>query len=134
MKKPPAISLKPAVDDTRKQSAVLGIVRIMAAWPRVIRIPVVIVFALAATAAVFPLVDALYIRYLFVPGGIDVSAWISAAVGALTYIVGWRFFVGTRGEQPQANWITLLYLLLGGIFVVVVAVLFLQGLAMGTQI
>lgn len=97
--------------------------------PRLLRIGVVFVFALASTLAVFPLVDQLYVRWFFDENTVGLPALASAGIGAMMYVLGWVVFVGTAGDTPRIRWITWVYLAIGLLALIVDLVLIVHGSA-----
>jgi hypothetical protein len=75
----------------------------IAALPRLARMLLVALFALAVTLAVSPLVDLIYDRYFFSVDTVLVPALISAGFGLLMYLLGWWLMVGTVGEPLAAR-------------------------------
>ncbi len=93
--------------------------------PRVARIGLCAIFALAVTFALFPLVDYLYLRYLFTMETRVLPAIVSAGFGLVIYMLGWWLIVGMRGEKPPARLLILWYVGAGTaavIFVIILAV------------
>lgn len=93
--------------------------------PRVARIGLCTIFAVAVTFALFPLVDYLYLRYLFTMETRVLPAIVSAGFGLLIYMLGWWLIVGIRGGKPPARLLILWYVGAGTaalIFVIILAV------------
>ena len=107
------------------------IVRILN-WPRIIRIIISGLFALAVTGATFGLVDVIYLRYFFSSGTVIVPGMISAGLGLVMYLVGWHLIVGTVGEAAEAQIPILWYFLLGVLAIALDAIWILQGIYVGT--
>ena len=98
--------------------------------PRLLRIVIVLVLALATTLAVFPLVDRVYISYFMARETVIVPSLISAAAGAVMYLAGWRLYVGTVGSTRPATRALWLYLAVGSIALIIDIVLIIQGIMM----
>ena len=69
--------------------------------PRVIRMIIAIIPALAAVFLVQPVVDTLYLRFFFTTETRMIPALILAAVAVAMYFAGWVFVVGIPGEEPK---------------------------------
>lgn len=108
------------------------IIDIVLGLPRLGRILIAAVFGLAATAALFPFVDRLYITNFFSEQTIVVPSLISAGLGIIIYVAGWVLIVGTRGLQLPKRLAILLYIVFGIIIVLYVLVLMLNGYSTAT--
>lgn len=97
--------------------------------PRFVRIVIAGIFALATTLAVSPLVDYIYISYMFTEESRLLPSLVSAAAGLLMYMIGWWLFVGVAGELPPARRGLLLYVMVGVLIVFLVIFLALTGLS-----
>ena len=98
--------------------------------PRLVRILLVGLFALAVTLALSPLVDLIYDRYFFSAQTVIIPALVTATFGLLTYMLGWWLLVGTVGERPEARAVTVWYFGIGVLAVVVVVYLILTGVSL----
>lgn len=96
--------------------------------PRITRILVVGIFALAATLAVSPLVDFIYDRYFFARDTVMAPALVTTVLGLTMYLIGWWLVVGTVGEKPDVRRMVLWYFGLGFAAVITVAVLIAVGI------
>ena len=110
----------------RESRLVVLIVR----WPRLVRILVVALFALAVTLALSPLVDYIYDRYFFSMETRIVPALVTSGFGLLMYLLGWWLLVGTVGERPAARIALLWYIGTGLVAVVVVSILVFRGVSL----
>ena len=115
------------------------VLRVIAEWvqarlirlPRLVRIMLAAVLALALTGAIFPLVDQVYIQYFFTPETRIVPSYVSAGLGALVYLVGWLLIVGPTGEnRVSSHPMVVVYLLTGMVALCLDIVLVIQGFAM----
>jgi hypothetical protein len=100
--------------------------------PRWLRIVLVSVVALAVTLAVFPVVDELYIRFLFNDATRLLPSFVSTGFGIVMYIWGWRLIIGTIGEEQPVRLAVFWYLVIGILVILLVIGLFLQGYSIGT--
>ena len=99
-------------------------------WPRLVRILIVALFALAVTLALSPLVDYLYDRFFFSMETRMVPSLVSASFGLLMYLVGWMLMVGTVGEEPEARVALLWYIGTGVAAMLVVGILVVRGVSL----
>ncbi|MBZ0302122.1 MAG: hypothetical protein K8J31_20395, partial [Anaerolineae bacterium] len=65
--------------------------------PRLIRVLLVALFALAVTLSVSPLVDIIYDRHFFSVHTVMIPALVSSGLGLVMYMLGWWLMVGTVG-------------------------------------
>jgi hypothetical protein len=99
--------------------------------PRVGRIALSIVFALAVTLALNPIIDSIYLAYLYTPETALAPALVAAGFGLAMYFVGWQLFVGLPGEAPPARLLILWYVGVGVLAILLVVVWFVTGFASG---
>jgi len=107
----------------------LDLIHRLLKWPRFARIVLVAIFALAATLAVSPLVDTIYLTYFFTEETRLLPSLISAGIGLASYFVGWWLVIGSVGETPPARRAILLYIILGIIVIGLLVALTLSGLS-----
>lgn len=100
--------------------------------PRGIRVLLVSLFALATTLAVFPVVDDLYIRFLFDESTRLLPSFVSVGFGIGMYIWGWWLVVGTVGEERTVRLSVFWYLVISLLAILLVIGLLLQGYSIGT--
>lgn len=108
----------------------------MATWiirlPRVVRIILIVLPALAATVIFVPVIDSIYLRYFYSDESRMLPSIITAGIALTVYLIGWVLVVGTTGETPEERRSVSLYmsfsLLLMAIASVYLAVLMLGGL------
>lgn len=130
-KSPTAVKSKPK----RKAPSVpwhISTVDQLVELPRSWRILIVAVFSMAVVAAIFPLVDGIYLRLFYSPNTILVPALVTAACGVVMWGVGWWLLVGWAGEQPTARPAVLWYFIIGSSIVLLVVFLLVQGAVLGT--
>lgn len=100
--------------------------------PRLARILIVAGFGLATTAALFPLIDRIYLTNFFSEQTTVVPSLVSAGAGIIMYVAGWILLVGTRSSQPPRRPAILLYTVFGIIIVLYVIVLVVNGYSTAT--
>jgi hypothetical protein len=93
------------------------------ALPRIWRIALVSLFALAVTLAVTPIVDNFYVNNFFSMDTRLLPSLFSVGLGIVTYAVGWRLLIGMVGDAPQPRKATLWYLTFGIVMLVLVLIL-----------
>jgi hypothetical protein len=109
-----------------------GPIRWVVNRPRSLRIVLVSICALAVTLAIFPVVDELYIRFLFNDATRLLPSFVSTGIGIVMYIWGWRLIIGTIGEEQPVRLAAFWYLVIGILAILLVIGLFLQGYSIGT--
>ena len=102
--------------------------------PRLTRIVLAGVFALAITLVITPLVDGFYIANLYDLDTREAPALFSTALGVVFYLLGWRLIIGFAGEAPSANRAVVWYLTTGIAACLLVVVLVIFGAISGTVI
>jgi amino acid transporter len=105
----------------------------LARLPRLTRIIMVMIFAVALTFLLMPLVDHTYLTWFFDRETTLLPALISAGAGVVMYIVGWRLLVGYAGETPAMRRGTVLYVLVGTTILLALLVLFVIGVIDGVR-
>lgn len=101
--------------------------------PRLTRIALAALFALAVTLAVTPLIDGIYLDRFYSADTRMIPAIISTTLGLLYYFLGWRLIVGFVGETPPPRR-TILWYVCGGVLACgVVALLLVVGAISGTM-
>ena len=105
--------------------------------PRLVRIILVAVLALAVTLALSPMIDDVYFRLAFDPlyaaaptVARILPSLITASVGLAMYAVGWWLVIGTVGETPQHRIAVLWYVGLGLLALIVVVILVIRGVTL----
>jgi hypothetical protein len=98
--------------------------------PRLLRMFLVGLFALAVTLSLSPLVDLIYTQYFFSMNTVIVPSLVSAGFGLIMYVLGWWLIVGTVGDQPIARIALLWYCGTGLLALVVVIVLIVRGVTL----
>ncbi|MBI1280056.1 MAG: hypothetical protein GC179_18150 [Anaerolineaceae bacterium] len=107
-------------------------VRKILVWPRLTRIIIICVFALAVTALVFPLIDYVYMENFFNEQTIILPSFVSSGLGIITFGVGWWLLVGVRGEKRPERTAVFFYLVFGMLVLVVVFTLIINGYHVAT--
>jgi hypothetical protein len=100
--------------------------------PRLTRIVLAGVFALAVTLAITPIVDRIYLDYFYNPDTRLVPALISTVIGLVYYVFGWRTIIGYVGETPPARREVFWYVIIGTVACVIVIVLTVFGAIFGS--
>jgi len=116
---------------TRKLPAHEQFVLWLLGLPRIGRIGVAALFALVVTLAVSPIIDTIYLRYLYTPESVLAPALVSTGFGLAMYFVGWQLIIGTVGEIPPARMVVLWYVGVGVLAFVLVVVWLITGFASG---
>jgi hypothetical protein len=99
--------------------------------PRIGRMALVGVFGLAVTLALSPLIDDVYLRFLFDPSTRVLPSLVSVGFGLVMYALGWIWLIGTVGDRPPVRRAALAYVLIGILAVLVVVMLLVQGFNIG---
>src|SRR5690349_5609779 len=109
--------------------------------PRLTRIILCAVFSFAITLGINPIVDYLYLTFIYRDDTelerlihSSLPAFIEIGIGLVMYILGWRYFIGTHGETPPARPAVLWYFGIGLLAVFLVFLWVLQGMASGTTV
>jgi hypothetical protein len=100
--------------------------------PRLVRIVVVAVFALAVTLALSPLVDYLYLTYFYTVETRILPSLVTSGIGVIVYILGWWLLVGIVGETRPARPAILVYVTVGIIALCLVIFLAVSGYSNAT--
>ena len=101
--------------------------------PRWRRIFLTAFIALMITLAIFPLVDNIYLRFLFTPETVILPSLVTATIGLIVYFIGWQLLVGSSGSVLSVTFKTWLYLLAGLMATIIVIFLVIQGLIILNQ-
>jgi hypothetical protein len=109
---------------TRLVAAILNL-------PRITRIFISLFFALAVTLALSPIVDNIYLTYMFTPETVIAPALLSTVFGLVMYVLGWQLIIGPVGENPPARFIILWYVGVGALAILLVAVWVVNGINVG---
>lgn len=99
--------------------------------PRIGRIGVAALFALAVALAVTPITDMIYLRYLYTQDSALTPALVSAGFGLAMYFVGWQLIIGPVDEIPPARMVILWYVGVGALAILLVIVWIITGIASG---
>lgn len=101
--------------------------------PRAGRVLLVAMFGVATTLALMPIVDGVYLNYLMALRLPVLPALISTGLGMSIYVVGWWLVVGTVGEKPVLQRVTVMYFWFGALMCLIVLALVTYGLALNLQ-
>lgn len=105
------------------------VVRFVVNLPRLARILLCAVLALATTFAVSPLVDYLYLSYMYTPETTVVPSLVSAGAGIVAYFFGWWLIIGPAGDAPPVRPAAFIYLCFGILMLALIIVLSVMGLS-----
>ena len=103
------------------------LVRKIIEWPRLLRIVVISIFSIGVTAAVFPLVDFVYMERFFDMDTRILPSFVSVGLGIIMYGFGWWLLVGIRGEKRPERIGVLIYVLVGILVMLFVFILMING-------
>jgi hypothetical protein len=106
-------------------------VRRVLSLPRIARIGIVALFALAVTLTISPIIDMIYLRYLYTPETVLVPALVATGFGLVMYFVGWQLIIGTLDETPPARMVVLWYVGIGTLAILVIVLWLITGVASG---
>ncbi len=101
--------------------------------PRLTRIVLAAVFALALTLAVTPIIDGIYLSRWYDPSTSELPSLISTVLGVIFYVVGWRLIIGFAGETPATRTATFWYIVIGALACILVIFLVVIGAISGTM-
>lgn len=107
------------------------IITFLTGLPRIIRIFIAGVFALAVTTSLSPVVDEIYLRYLFTPETTLIPSLVSGGLGLAMYVVGWWLYIGSVQEKPHAQNAILWYFVMGLSAVLIVFIWIFTGFRAG---
>ncbi|MFN8376212.1 MAG: hypothetical protein U0694_25475 [Anaerolineae bacterium] len=106
-----------------------------------VRIVMCAIFAFAVTLGLTPIIDYLYLGFIYRDDTelarafhSRAPAMIEVGLGLGMYLLGWIFVIGTRGETPPARPVVLWYFGIGVFAVFLVILWVLQGMASGTAL
>lgn len=95
--------------------------------PRLARIVLVCLFAMAVTVLLIPLVDGIYLRSFYSPQTAVLPSLIEAAFGIGMFVLGWALIVGFAGQRPPSRVPVALYFLVGCALVLAVILQLISG-------
>lgn len=101
--------------------------------PRLVRVVGVGVIALAITLSFSPLVDYVYLSYLFTEESRVLPSLVSAAIAVAAYVLGWWLIIGVVGEPRPVRRLVLLYVIAGIVALIFVLVLTVTGYSMAVE-
>jgi hypothetical protein len=109
----------------------MKIVHQVLSLPRLARIGIAVLFALAVTLTISPVVDTIYLTYLYTPKSVIAPAFVSTAFGLVMYFVGWQLIIGNVGEIPPARMMVLWYVGIGTVAIGVIVLWLITGVTSG---
>src|SRR5664279_1229962 len=124
--------MKKAAPDKLQPPRSARLVQWIVLLPRLTRIVLAAVFALALTLAITPIVDDFYLANFYDFSTRVAPSLVSTGIGLVFYFVGWRLIIGYAGETPSTRTAILWYFILGVLACVVVIVLVVLGAVSGT--
>ena len=124
--------MKKAAPDKLQPPRSARLIQWIVLLPRLTRIVLAAVFALALTLAITPIVDDFYLANLYDFSTRVAPSLVSTGIGLVFYFVGWRLIIGYAGETPSTRTAILWYFILGVLACVVVIVLVVLGAVSGT--
>jgi hypothetical protein len=119
---------------TYHQPLWLDVINRLLKLPRFARIVIAGIFALATTLALSPLVDYVYLSYMYTEESRLLPSLVSAGAGLGMYLIGWWLYVGGVDQLPPARRALLLYVMVGIFIAVLVIILALAGLSSASTI
>ncbi|HVU09981.1 MAG TPA: hypothetical protein VHD90_01835 [Phototrophicaceae bacterium] len=124
--------MKKAAQSSPPQPFSLRVVNRVLRLPRLSRIILAVLFALAVTLAVTPIIDGIYLNSFFDESTRVAPSLVSTALGIVFYFIGWRLIVGYAGEEPSARPAVFFYVIGGILLVILVVVLVVFGAITGS--
>lgn len=103
------------------------VVRKVLGWSRLKRTALISLFAVALTAAVFPLIDGIYITRFFDESTRILPSFVSVGIGIIMYGIGWWLLVGIRGEERPERIAVFIYVVVGILVILFVFILLING-------
>ena len=108
----------------------------LVAWivrlPRLSRIVIAALFALALTLAITPVIDGFYLDHFYNASTAMLPALVSTGLGLVFYVIGWRLIIGYAGEYPPARPAIFWYLSIGVVACLAVVILIVLGAISGS--
>jgi hypothetical protein len=101
--------------------------------PRLLRMFIIGVFALAVTLVMSPIVDRLYLTYFFSMETRLLPSLVTVAFGAIMYAVGWWLVIAPDPDEPSAGGLVLWYVALGMLALFLTIILTIIGIIIGTE-
>lgn len=124
---------KPQTSPEIKASWQIKIATTVLNLPRITRILIAGVYALATVLAITPIVDEIYLANFFTEDTTWLPAMITASIGLFVYMIGWRIIVGTVGETILPSNSVTWYLIAGLFAILMVAFWLFQLLTIGSS-
>ncbi len=107
-------------------------IRRVLALPRLARIGITAFFALMSVLAISPIIDEIYLRFLYTPGTVIAPSLVSMSIGLGMYLVGWVLIVGTVEEENPARKVILWYFVVGALALCIVGLWLIRLLMLGS--
>lgn len=117
--------------DKEKQSFSIRFAEQVLNLPRITRILLALIFALATILALSPVIDEIYLRLFFTEETAIVPSLVTAAVGFIMYFAGWQLIVGTVGEENEAKTVIVWYFVVGFFAMIVVGLWLIRLITLG---
>lgn len=95
--------------------------------PRIARIAIAVLFAVATTLLLTPLIDGIYVQRFFDFNTRMLPAVISTVIGIVIYFVGWVIYVGYAGEETRARRAVFWYFFYGTVVILAIVLLLITG-------
>jgi hypothetical protein len=118
------------------QDNALRAVHMLLSLPRLVRLIITGVFAFAVTLGLTPIIDYIYLSYIYSDTTeferafhASAPAFIEISLGLLMYVLGWFILIGTRGETPPARPAVLWYFGIGTFAVILIFLWLIQGMS-----
>jgi len=120
------------MNDLRVQNVLNTVLQRLVALPRWARIGLALVFAIALTLLVTPIIDFIYLSRFYNASTLVLPSLISTAAGVAFYFIGWRLMVGFAGEAPKPSAALLWYFVAGMVILLITLALVVSGALSGT--
>lgn len=121
------MSERPTADLASRNSAIERLVTRLGRLPRLARIGFAVLFAVATTLLLTPLIDGIYVQNFFDFNTRMVPSIVSTAIGIIVYFVGWVVLVGYAGETMRARRAVFWYFFYGTLVIVAILLLLITG-------
>ena len=95
--------------------------------PRLARIAFAVLFAVATTLLLTPLIDGIYVQRFFDFNTRSLPAIVSTVIGIGVYFVGWVVYVGYAGETMRARRAVFWYFFYGLVVMILIVLLLITG-------
>lgn len=95
--------------------------------PRIARIAFAVLFAVATTLLLTPLIDGIYVQRFFDFNTRMLPAIVATVIGIAVYFVGWVVYVGYVGESVRARRAVFWYFFYGTLVMIAIVLLLITG-------